>query len=174
MSCLGTHFAVTADVAARLNQNLPHTNADVLDFIEYLENQYAALRSEGWVKSTEKAWDGIHRSLTDGKLETGSTPAHWCILGADERLWVRREDGELEWIVNFLEPKQVRQVADAIRGIERTELRLGYDRIDPDSFYRLCMSEDDFDYTWDNFQRLRAFFERAAEAGRWVVFRVDQ
>ncbi len=62
----------------------------------------------------------------------------------------------------------------AIRGIDRAELRRGYDRIDPDSFYRLCMSEDDFESTWDNFQRLLAFFERAADAGRWVVFKVDQ
>jgi len=55
MACLGTHFAVTAEVAARLNHDRPHTNADVIDFIEYLESQYDALRSEGWVKTTEKA-----------------------------------------------------------------------------------------------------------------------
>ena len=36
------------------------------------------------------------------------------------------------------------------------------------------MSEQDFEATWDSFRRLRVFFERAADAGRWVVFRVDQ
>jgi hypothetical protein len=146
----------------------------VIELIEYLESQYYTLRAEGWVRPTSKAWDGIHRSLTDGKLETGSTPAHLCILGADEQFWIRREDGQLEYIVNLLEPADVRRVADAIRGIDRAELRRGYDRIDPESFYRLNMSEDDFEYTWDNFRELRAFFERAADAGRWVIFRVDQ
>jgi hypothetical protein len=174
MACLGTHFAVTPEVAARLNRDQPHTNADVIEFIEYLESQYAALRTEGWVKSTENAWDGIHRCLTDGKLETGNTPAHLCILGADEYFWVRREGGQLEWIVNLLEPSDVRRVADAIRGIDRAELLRGYEGIDPDSFYALNMSEHDFEYTWDNFRGLRALFERAVDAGRWVVFRVDQ
>ena len=47
MACLGTHFAVTAEIAARLNHHRPHTNADVIAFIECLESQYNALRSEG-------------------------------------------------------------------------------------------------------------------------------
>src|SRR5262245_7697519 len=121
MACLGTHFAVPAEVVARLNHARPLTHTDVIDFIEYLGSQYDALRAEGWVKSTESAWDGIHRCLTNGKLETGSTPTHLCILGADERFWVRREDRQLEWIVNLLEPSDVRRVADAIRDIDRAE-----------------------------------------------------
>jgi hypothetical protein len=174
MSGLGTHFAVTAEVPARLNRDRPFTGADVIEFIEYLDGQYAVLRTEGWVQPTENAWDGIHRSLTDGKLGLASTPRHLCILGATERFWVRREDEQLEYIVNILEPGEVRRVTDAIRGVDRDELLRGYEGIDPDSFYALNMSEDDFEYTWDNFRSLRAFFERAADAGRWVVFRVDQ
>ena len=174
MACLGTHFAITADVAARLNHERPPTSDDVTEFLEHLESQYRALSAEGWTCSTDHAWDGIHRSLTDGMLEPGPTPAHGCVLGADERFWVRRAGGSLEYIVNLLDPGAVRRVADAIRGIDRTELRRGYDRIDPESFYRLNMSEHDFEYTWENFQDLRAFFEHAADAKRWVVFRVDQ
>jgi hypothetical protein len=108
------------------------------------------------------------------KLELGNTPRHSCILGATERFWVRREDGQLEYIVNVLDPGDVRRVADAIRGIDRAELQRGYNGIDPASFYARHMSADDFEYTWDNFHALREFFERAAGAGRWVVFRVDQ
>jgi hypothetical protein len=80
----------------------------------------------------------------------------------------------LEYIVHVLEPGDVWRVADAIRGIDRAELLSGYEGIDPESFYALNMSEDDFEYTWDNFRSLRAFFERAAVTGRWVVFQVDQ
>jgi hypothetical protein len=173
MACLGVHFAVTAEVAARLSQDWPHT-ADVIAFLEYLETQRPTLQAEGWVQPTENAWDGIHRCLTDGTLTTGDTPSHLCILGATERFWVRRENGTLEWIVNLLEPSEVWRAATAIREIERGDLRQRYDRIDPESFYWFHMSEDDFEYTWDWFQALQAFFQRAADAGRWVVFRVDQ
>jgi hypothetical protein len=165
MACLGVHFAITADVAARLNRDYPPTNADVVAFLEYVGRQFDALLAEGWVEMTDKAWDGIHRSLTDGTLELGSTPRHWCILGGTDRFWVRREDGQLEYIVNLLEPGDVRHVAGAIRGIDRAEMLRGYEGIDQKSFYRLCMSEEDFEATWDSFRQLRAFFQRAADAG---------
>jgi hypothetical protein len=174
MACLGVHFAITADLAERLTRDWPPSHPDAIARLEELERQFHAPGAEGWVEMTDKAWDGIHRSLTDGKLELGTTPRHLCILGATERFWVRREGGQLEYIVNVLEPGDVRRVADAIRGIDRAELLRGYEGIDPDSFYALIRSAEDFEYTWDNFRSLRAFFERAAEAGRWVVFKVDQ
>jgi Domain of unknown function (DUF1877) len=161
-------------VAERLTQDWPVSRADAIARLEGLERQFDALLAEGWVEMTDKAWDGIHRSLTDGKLEPGNTPGHLCILGATERFWIRREGGQLDYFVNVLEPGDVRRVADAIRGIDRAELLRGYEGIDPDSFYALNMSEADFEYTWDNFRSLRAFFERAAKANRWVVFKVDQ
>ncbi len=174
MACLGVHFAVTADVAARLTQDQPLGKADVVAFLEDLDRQFDALHAEGWVDMTDKAWDGIHRSLTNGKLELGNTPRHMCILGATERFWIRREDGQLEYVVNLLDPEDVRHVADSIRSIDRAEMLQGYEAIDPDSLYALCMSEEDFEATWDSFESLRAFFDRAAAAERWVVFRVDQ
>jgi hypothetical protein len=171
---MGVHFAITADVVERLPRDQPLSHPAVIAWLEDLDRQFDALRAKGCVAMTEHAWDAIHRSLTDGKLELGNTPRHLCILGATERLWVRRDDGELTYIVNLLDPGDVRRVADAIREIDRADLHRGYEGIDPESFYALNMSEDDFEYTWDNFQRLREFFERAADAGRWVVFRVDQ
>jgi hypothetical protein len=174
MACLGVHFAITADLAEQLIQDWPPGHGDAVARLEDLGRQFDALHAEGWVEMTDKAWDGIHRSLTNGKLELGNTPRHLCILGATERFWIRREEGQLEYIVNVLEPGDVRRVAKAIRGIDRDELLRGYEGIDPESFYALNMSEDDFEYTWENFRGLRAFFERPADAGRWVVFRVDQ
>jgi hypothetical protein len=174
MVALGVHFAMTTEMAARLSLNRPHTNADVIAFIEYLDSQFHALHAEGWVQETEKAWDGIHRCLSDGKLERGDTPGHSCILGSTDSFCVVQDDGELQWIVNLLDPDEVRRVAAAIQGIDRADLRRRYDCIDPESYYWFCMSEDDFEYTWDYFRRLQAFFQRAADAGRWVLFRADQ
>jgi hypothetical protein len=174
MACLGIHFAINADVATQLIRDWPSNHFDAIVRLEDLERQFDTLHPEGWVAMTDNAWDGIHRSLTDGKLELGNTPRHLCILGTSERFWIRRETGQLEYIVNVLEPKDVRRVTDAIRGIDRAELLRGYQGIDPTSFYAFNMSEDDFEYTWENFRSLRSFFERSAEAGRWVVFKVDQ
>ena len=175
MACLGSHFAITAEMAERLTRDWPSDYTDARTRLEELETQFHSLHAEGWVETTDKAWDGIHRSLTDGKLELGSTPRHRCILGVTEQYFIRRDGGQLEYIVNVLDPADVRRVADAIRGVDRAGLLRGYEGIDPDSFYaRYAMSEEDFEHTWENFQSLQGFFERAAAAGRWVVFRVDQ
>lgn len=75
MACLGVHFAITADVADRLTRDRPPSNTDVVAWLEDLDRQFHALDAKGWVEMTDKAWDGIHRSLTDGKLEPGNTRA---------------------------------------------------------------------------------------------------
>jgi hypothetical protein len=42
------------------------------------------------------------------------------------------------------------------------------------SDYQEEQSEDDFEYTWQNFEGLRQFFLNAAEANRAVIFTVEQ
>ena len=64
-------------------------------------------------------------------------------------------------------------VAAAIRGIDEASLRRGYFAIDPEASDH-SPSQEDFLYTWDNFQQIRDFFERAARDDLAVVFTVDQ
>jgi hypothetical protein len=154
-------------MAARIDPERPHCNADVVAFIDYLDAQFRSLLAEGWVQETDKAWDPIHRCLTDGTLEEGDTPGHLCVLGATDYFWVVRDDGQVDWIVNLLDPGEVRQAAEAIRGIDRAELRHRYDAIDAAEYAGLV---EDFEYTWSWFPQLQAFFQRAADSGRWVVF----
>jgi hypothetical protein len=40
--------------------------------------------------------------------------------------------------------------------------------------YRGEKSEEDWEYTWSNFQGLPEFFAQAANAGQYVIFTVDQ
>ena len=155
-------------MAARIDPERPHSNADVRGFIDYLDDYFTPLQAEGWVQETDKSWGAIHRCLTDGKLEEGDTPGHLCVLGATDYFWVVLDDGQVDWIVNVLDPGEVRQAAEAIRGIDRAELRRRYDAIDPAEYDGLV--EDDFEYTWSWFPQLQAFFQRAAGAERWVVF----
>jgi hypothetical protein len=160
-------------MAMRLDPERPHTNENVIAFINFLEDHFQELQTDGGVQETDKAWDAIHRCLTDGTLEEGDTPGHLCVLGATDYFWVVDDKGQLEWIVNLLDPSEVRVAAAAIRGIDESELRRRYAAIDESSYcFQKC--EDDFQYPWSWFVPLQAFFERAAESKRWVVFVADQ
>jgi hypothetical protein len=120
-------------------------------------------------QETDKAWDAIHRCLTDGTLswDGDEYPLDHAILGG-ESLY----DGD-DYILSLKSPDEVREVAAALRGVTRAKLRAGYDRIDPDD-YDMPLSDDDFEYTWEWFQGVVEFYQRAAAAGHWVLFTVDQ
>ena len=49
-----------------------------------------------------------------------------------------------------------------------------HDSIDPkDYYYEGGMSDQDFEYTWDSFRGVPELYERAARAGRAVMFVAD-
>ena len=119
------------------------------------------------VFETDKGWDAIHRCLTDGRLEydNGDLPLKLCILGG-----YQLHEGE-NYVVSVTPDEQVPDVAAALKHITRDQFRAKYDQIDgadyPDK------SDEDFDYTWTMFDGMPQFWERAAKAGRAVVFTVD-
>ena len=121
-------------------------------------------RSRG--QETDKAWDAIHRSLTDGNLEwdNGSYPLNHVILGG-ELLY-----HESDYILSLKLPDQVRDIATALDGYTKDEFRAGYGRIDPRTAgYKV--GDEDFEYTWHWFVPLRRFYARAAKDTRAVVFK---
>lgn len=162
MTCRGVHFALTDEEAKTLMQIPEGDNDRLMDFVEEIEEQW----DKEWLQETDKSWDAIHRCLTDGKLEWGETPFHKCILGNGSLYY-----GD-DYIINLLSADEVREVAAAIKGIDEKELRRRYDAIDIASYGDL--SDDDFEYTWGWFERLRDFFQKAAAANRAVLFTVDQ
>jgi Domain of unknown function (DUF1877) len=161
MACRGVHFALTRDEERGIISAVD--DEDLMALIEEIEGRW----DRDWLVETDKAWDAIHRCLTDGTLAYGSTPLHKCILGESSL-----HDGD-GYIVNLLGSEDVKEVAVAIRGIDEAAMRRSYLAIDPDD-YDSPLSEEDFGYTWDNFRDLREFFERAARHDRAVVFTVDQ
>ena len=57
----------------------------------------------------------------------------------------------------------------------RDWFRTQYYNIDPAGYGVLgSLSEEDFEYTWENFEDGRKFYQKAAADGRWVIFTVDQ
>ena len=77
------------------------------------------------------------------------------------------------YIISLVRPEQVREVAAALSQVTKEWLRERYDALDPDH-YEGDIGDDDFEYTWDWFTGLPALFGNAANAGRAVVFVVDQ
>ena len=121
-----------------------------------------------WVQETDKSWDAIHRPESDRRQFSGDLPFHKCILGSDNLY-----EGD-DYIMNFLSPKDVKEVAAAIKDIDREELRRRYYAIDNDTYGFGELSDSDFEYTWSWFSRLRDFFQKAAAANRAMLFTVDQ
>ncbi|RYZ66010.1 MAG: DUF1877 family protein, partial [Proteobacteria bacterium] len=64
MACRGVHFAITNDdLAALLNAD---SDGDVMEVVQSVEERWEA--NEGFICETDKAWDAIHRCLSDGSL----------------------------------------------------------------------------------------------------------
>ncbi|WP_425268873.1 YfbM family protein [Kitasatospora cheerisanensis] len=128
---------------------------------------------EAWdeprVCELDKAWDALHRCLTDGRLQfgNGEFPLSHAILGGRPLL-----EGE-DYVVCHLEPVEVRAVAEALAGVDEAWLRRRYAELEFED-YEGFRGEDDLAYTVCFLPDLREFYRRAAEQGQAVVFTVDQ
>ena len=167
MGCLGTHFAVTEEEVRKL-ESFP-TDEDRLAFLsEEIEEPYYSQCPDLKVDS-DKAWDDIHRALTDGRFGTsnGSYPRNHVIMGG-ESLY-----GKSDWIIILKTLDQVRDIANSIDLISENEFRQGYFQIDPDE----CgweIDENGFTYSWEYFLEIRMFYRRAADLKRFVLFTASQ
>jgi hypothetical protein len=161
MVCRGVHFGLTPEEGTRLLDET-HNNEELLAAVNAIEERW----DKKWLQETDKAWDAIHRCLTDGNLHYGESPLHLCILGEDNLY-----EGK-GYIVNALLPEEVQLAAEAIRGVNRAWMLRKYWQINPKD-YGSPLSEEDFGYTWAWFKPLKRFFQKAARHGRYVVFTVD-
>ena len=166
MGARGVHFSLSDLEVTRLESY--ESDEDRLAYVqEEIEETYFETRRQDLVE-TDKAWDAVHRCLTDGTL-AGATrhPLALVILGG--RLLYTGDD----YIMTLKSPEEVRAVAPLLSAITEATFRAAYDGIDVGE-YGGELGDDDFAYTWQNFVALREFWGRAAEAGRSVLFTVDQ
>lgn len=164
MSHLGVHFALSSKDLARLTK-LTEPEA-LLDFItDDLEERY--LNDHEWAFETDKAWDAIHRCLTDGRLlyASGPFPLAYAVLGG------RPLDVGDDYTACLASAARVRKVSKALKDVDEAWMRKRYRSLSKTD-YGECSAED-FDYTWKSFQGLPAFFAKAAKAGRAVLFTTD-
>ncbi len=167
MGCLGVHFALT-EVDVETLRSLPDEGSRLDRFQEVIEEDYFADHRD-YVAESDKAWDAMHRALTDGQLtwDGGQYPFNHVVL-AGELLYTKPD-----YIMSLKTPAQVRDVVAAIADITEADFRRLYFAIDPDA-YGFPLSEDDFGYTWTWFLEVRNLFLRAAKEGRYVLFSADQ
>ncbi|WP_238011934.1 YfbM family protein [Dactylosporangium sp. AC04546] len=158
---LGVHFAITAEQERALFAAVGDGDGDGVDeLIADLEEEWD---DDALKVDTDKAWDPIHRCLTDGTLDgdTGEYPLSHAVLGGD--------DLHDDLCVIYVSAAEVRDVAVALQEVDEGWLRARFDAID-DPNYRGALDDDDFRYTWSNFEDVRRFYANASAAGRAVIF----
>lgn len=69
---------------------------------------------------------------------------------------------------------KARDVAAAIAPITREEMRERYSRLKDTDYPQEYLGEEDFNYTWGWFEGVKEFYQRAAAAGRPVIFTAEQ
>jgi hypothetical protein len=158
---LGVHFAITPAQEQLLLAAAEQDNSDVLE--ELLEDIEESSDDDELRVESDKAWDAIHRSLSDGTLDPagGQYPLSHAVLGGQHL--------SQDYYVVYVSAPQVREVAAALHDVDRTWLRRRFGAIDG-SDYDGALDDEDFTYTWDNFVDVQAFFDRAAAEGRAVLF----
>jgi len=164
MACRGVHFALDQqDLTRLLNASTDEERLSIVQ--EEIEQRWNA----DHLCETDKAWDAIHRCLTNGTLrsEDSSRPLDLCILGGQS---LYSKDN---YIIRLIHADEVSHVAQALQRVDDEFMRRRYYKIDPQD-YGFPLTEDDCEYTLAYFAGLKSFFRKAAADGRAVIFTVDQ
>lgn len=167
MGCLGVHYALT-EGEVNLLKSKPSDDARLEYLQETIEEEYFSAHRE-WLAETDKAWDAIHRTLTDGQFgwDNGAFPFSHVIMGGEELY-------ELDdYIMSLKTPWEVKQIVEGLRTTTEVDFRERYFRIDPED-YGFSVNEEDFEYTWTWFNSMRDLYYRAADANRYVLFTASQ
>src|SRR2546423_4290438 len=125
MSSLGVHFAITvAQARALLSAKSDRKLMSIIEQIE--EEEWAAPLSV----DSDKAWDAIHRCLTDGTLlyESGEYPLNRCICGG------RQLHRGRDYTVSFVSANEVKDVAQALDKLAKAWMRKQYSLIDSEDY----------------------------------------
>jgi hypothetical protein len=163
MPSRGVLFALSSDQEARLLS--ASGNDEVMEAIEEIEEAW----DEPNLAQTDKAWDAIHRALTDGQLELddGDRPLNQVILGGRSMY-----DGD-DYIAVYKNPTEVKEIAAALASIPAGELARRYWAVVPRE-YAPEYGDEDLAYTVEWYEGVASLYRIAAEADRAVLFTVGQ
>ncbi len=165
MVARGVHFALTDSDGQRL---LACPEAEIVALItDDIEERYFGGLNE-WLCQTDKAWDAIHRAFNSSELDYEyKSPLHGVILGGKPLY-----SGD-DYIISYKDKQCVQEIAAALAEVDEPGFRDLYFKIDQKK-YDHPLSEVDCAYSWEWLSGLKEFYERAAKAGRPVIFTTDQ
>ncbi len=164
---LGVLFALSQDEVDALSGCAD--DAARLELLsEEIEERYFKEDPEGKC-DLDKAWDAIHRVLTDGALafDNGHYPASHAILGG------KLIYGQDDYIMSLKSPSDVRAISKALNEVGEGEFRTRYFALDATD-YDGVTDQDDHAYSWENFVSAREFYDRAVARNGHVLFTADQ
>jgi hypothetical protein len=163
MSTRGVFFAITPQQAARLQAT--RDDDSLMSLLDEIEEAWDADN----LAECDKAWDAMHRLLTDGNLAFGNgpEPLRHCVLGP-----AQLHRGE-NYIASLVAPAKVKDISAALSGITKPAFDDRYRSIVPPT-YAPEYGDEDRDYTWSWFQAVRDLYRKAAERNRFVLFTVGQ
>lgn len=181
MGCLGVHIALTDEQRTNFLKLMSDDER-----IFYLQEEVEETWNETYVLPTDKAWDAIHRCLSDFPPDTpmfygeegskqafalpedhGTYPLKICVLGGRKLM-----DDEHNFFMRLIEPDQVIDAANALEKIDKEWLS--------EKYWTHChgawpeYGEEDLEYTWAYFEDMRDYFRRMAGNGRAVLFTASQ
>ncbi|MEO0477290.1 MAG: DUF1877 family protein, partial [Planctomycetota bacterium] len=108
MPCRGVYFALTDEQENQLLSLVGNDEA----VINYIQMEIEEQWDRDWLCETDKAWDAIHRCLTDGRLTYESTtPLHKVVLGGQ---YLYQGDG---YIASFVPVSDLVVIASELVGI---------------------------------------------------------
>jgi hypothetical protein len=118
-----------------------------------LQDEIEERWEEDWLFESDKAWDAIHRYLTNGTLDFsgGSYPLKLAVLHG------RQLHSGDDYIISLVTPVETHDVAIELAKIDGSWLMDRYDAIDARQ-YGVPKTEDDREYTWAYFEGLTRFF----------------
>ncbi len=168
MARRGTHFAINEQTAKKL-KGLPRKqrSAFILNELE----DYFFEQQPKYLAETDKAWDAIHRALTDGLLfwDNGEYPLSHAVLGGELLLGDENND---DYLISLKTPGETADISAALSNFSENDFKAGYSHIDMDD-YEYQLGFDDLDYSYKWFVQMKNFYRRAAQAGLYVIFTVD-
>ena len=163
MACRGVFFALDGQqTEAVLNAS---DDDQLMRVIETIETAWDAAN----LAECDKAWDAMHRCLTNGRLEDGGGeyPFNHVVLGPRQ---LHKGD---DYIVSFVSATQAADVAAALEPITLDWFQERYRTLVPRD-YAPVYGEEDLAYTWAWFEPVRELYAQATREKRAVIFTVDQ
>jgi hypothetical protein len=162
MGSLGVHFAITKEQEAALEALADDDEEAILAHVGAIE----AAWDLAWLVESDKAWEAMHRALTDGELDLGGKEPLAKVIFGGLDLVSTDEDS-----VMLVRAQEVPAVAKALAGLGEAQFRERYFKLCKG--YSAAFGEEDCQTTWENLAGVRELYRKAAAAGRAMLFTVS-